>query len=305
MKHAKTFIIISIILSAIVLLLCSCKNKPDNPPAESEPESTTVVQSTTAQPETEETTAEISTTSITVTTTEITESETQAPETTTQAPETTEALKEHSDLFVDGITAEELIKWFAEVELDSEYSEDDGINLVQKWTQPISYTFSGTPTSKDKETVREFVEMINGVEGFPGLTYVYLESNADLVIHFYNRAKFDEKTSDLSNGDLCDGFATYSFWTDSNEIYEGNVYICNDVEDTDEKRSVIFEEMYQILGPTQDSTEREDSIIYQYSSDATELSEVDWLIFKLLYSPQIQCGMNYEECAETINKLYY
>ena len=32
---------------------------------------------------------------------------------------------------------------------------------------------------------------------------------------------------------------------------------------------------------------------------------VDWLILKLLYHPDIKCGMNAQQCEEIIRKLYY
>ena len=54
-----------------------------------------------------------------------------------------------------------------------------------------------------------------------------------------------------------------------------------------------------------DTELRTDSVVYQFSDENTSLSEIDIVILKLLYNEEIQCGMNFDSCAEIINKLYY
>ena len=49
---------------------------------------------------------------------------------------------------------------------------------------------------------------------------------------------------------------------------------------------------------------RPDSIAYQLFSEPQELSREDELILKLLYHPQIQCGMDAEACERVIRELY-
>ena len=63
-------------------------------------------------------------------------------------------------------------------------------------------------------------------------------------------------------------------------------------------------EIINALGVT-DSVLRPDSIVYQYSNATTALSEIDWLILKLLYHPEIRCGMDAEACAAVIQTLYH
>ncbi|MBQ4040120.1 MAG: DUF2927 domain-containing protein, partial [Oscillospiraceae bacterium] len=96
-----------------------------------------------------------------------------------------------------------------------------------------------------------------------------------------------------------------TFWYDD----VGNIYdavICYSTEiEQNLRNSVIIEEIYNGLGPIQDTVLREDSIIYQYYTEAQELSEIDLLLLKLLYHPKMECGMNADECAEIIRTLYY
>jgi hypothetical protein len=68
---------------------------------------------------------------------------------------------------------------------------------------------------------------------------------------------------------------------------------------------VILEELYNGLGPIQDTSLREDSIIYAGYSEPQALTEIDWLILQLLYHPDLQFGMDTEACAEVIRQLYY
>ena len=71
------------------------------------------------------------------------------------------------------------------------------------------------------------------------------------------------------------------------------------------RNSVILEEIFNGLGPVQDTDLRKDSICYSGYSTPQELTAVDELILKLLYHPRILPGMNYDECAAVIRELYY
>jgi hypothetical protein len=66
-----------------------------------------------------------------------------------------------------------------------------------------------------------------------------------------------------------------------------------------------MEEIYNGLGPVQDTALREDSLIWQGYSIPQELTAVDELILKLLYHPDILCGMDARQCEEVIRALYY
>ena len=54
-----------------------------------------------------------------------------------------------------------------------------------------------------------------------------------------------------------------------------------------------------------DTVLREDSIVYQYSDTNTVLSDVDLVILKLLYNPNIQCGMDISACKKVVEELYF
>ncbi|MBR6561952.1 MAG: DUF2927 domain-containing protein, partial [Oscillospiraceae bacterium] len=71
------------------------------------------------------------------------------------------------------------------------------------------------------------------------------------------------------------------------------------------RNSVILEEIYNGLGPVQDTNLRPDSLIYQAYSEPQWLTDIDELIMRLLYHPEIRPGMNAQECEQVIRRLYY
>ena len=68
---------------------------------------------------------------------------------------------------------------------------------------------------------------------------------------------------------------------------------------------MILEEIYNGLGPIQDTSMRSDSIIYSEFSQPQNLTDIDELLLKLLYHPDILPGMNAQQCEQVIRALYY
>ena len=89
-----------------------------------------------------------------------------------------------------------------------------------------------------------------------------------------------------------------------NEIYDA-IICCRTDLDQDLRNAVILEEMYNGLGPIQDTDLRVDSVIYSGYSEPQRLTQMDELILRLLYHPQMECGMDAQQCADVIRQLYY
>lgn len=274
-----TLIVLSILLAAALL---GCKQGP----AETVPTETAVPETT--RPET--------------TAPETPPPETIAPETTapeTTAPEATEP--EHSALYLTNVPVEDVIRWFNEVCLDSEYVHSGDPTRVQKWEVPILYMIHGETTPEDIAVLEDFAGWLNTVEGFPGIVQAQNPEEANLQIYFTDaQGLVNIMGPDFTN---LDGAVT--FWYDgSDAIYDEVICICTDL-DQHLRSSVILEELYNGLGPVQDTILRPDSIIYQEFSETQSLSEMDRLILKLLYHPDIRCGMDAQVCEEVIRTLYY
>ncbi|MBQ6852182.1 MAG: DUF2927 domain-containing protein [Oscillospiraceae bacterium] len=210
----------------------------------------------------------------------------------------------HTPFYIEGLSADQVVKYFAEVVLDAEYSTGEGnVHVVQKWTAPIRFTISGEATQADRDKLETLFAQLNAVEGFPGIEAAIQPIAANLMLNFYNREDFQTYFGRIVNYEDADGAVEYWYYNETNSIYTATVGYRTDIEQYT-RNSVLLEEVINGLGIT-DTNLREDSITYQGFSQTQELSEIDWLIVRLLYHPDIKCGMDLEQCREVIEKLYY
>ena len=230
---------------------------------------------------------------------------TTAPtEETTQPTETAEPVPtelEHSPLYLEGVPVEDVILWFNEVVLDTEFYIGGDPSLVQKWEEPIVYELHGEATEADLGVLESFAAWLNTVEGFPGIRRAEPGQWVNLRIHFTD----EQGLADVMGDDYAGLDGAVTFWYDAdNRIYDETVCIRTDL-DQYLRNSVILEELYNGLGPVQDTVLRPDSLIYQEYAMPQELTPVDELLIRLLYHPDIRCGMDAEACEAVIRDLYY
>jgi hypothetical protein len=242
---------------------------------------------------------------------ETTVSNTEAPETTivpettiapetTAAPEITTAEKMHSEFYLPSLSLDDAVRYFAEVCLDAEFVNSGDPTRLQKWSTPIFYMLFGTPTAEDIAVIEKMASFLNSIDGFPGISQTNDPNTANMKIHFCPSNEFSAIIGHNCDGN--DGYVT--FWYANDEIYDSVICIRNDIGQ-ELRNSVIMEEIYNALGPIQDTSLRSDSIIYSGFSSPQEMTDVDMLILRLLYHPLLKCGMNAEECAKIISDLYY
>lgn len=212
--------------------------------------------------------------------------------------------KKHSKFYMEEYSVEDVLKYFNEVVLNTEYTTGSGdITLVQRWDIAIRYQVVGDFTEEDITTLEEFFTELNKVEGFAGVSEAAENETPNLYIYFEGRKAFNDRYYEFLQNEYADGATRYWFYTETNDIYEGTIGYCTDMSD-EVKESVLLEELVNCLG-IGDSVLREDSIVHQYGSSVMELSDMDWLIIKLLYHPRIRCGMDAIQCEEVIRELYY
>ena len=233
--------------------------------------------------------------------TEPTTEPTIQPTEPTTVPTTEATLPEHSALYLPDLALEDVILYFNEVCLDAEFNDGGNPKLIQKWASPIGFLIQGDPTEADLEVLEGFVAWLNEIEGFPGLYPVEEEFLADLQIHFCSYHDMLDIMGDQFEGS--DGCVT--FWYNGDNIIYDATICCVDSLDQYIRNSVILEELYNGLGPVQDTELRPDSLIYAGYSEPQSLTEIDELILKLLYHPDMQPGMTQEEAEAVIRELYY
>ena len=221
------------------------------------------------------------------------------PEPTSIPTEPTTEL-EHSELYIPDLSVEDVIRYFNEVCLDAEFVNDGDPSVLQKWTVPIYYILHGEYTSEDLQTLSSFADWLNTSDGFPGIYETQDPTQANLRIHFCLK----EDIPIYMGEDYVDLDGAVTFWYSDNEIYDAIICYSTDINQY-VRNSVILEEIYNGLGPVQDTSLRSDSIIYSEFSDPQSLTEIDELLLKLLYHPRMQCGMDSVVCETVIRKLYY
>ncbi len=232
------------------------------------------------------------------------ENEVTGEEVIVDAGEQEPAEPEHSELYLPEYSQEQIIEYFEEIALNMEYADGEGdTSLVQKWISPIRYRIYGSPTDEDLRVLEDLFNRLNEIEGFPGIYEASDDEYEELTISFLDYEDFYAAFSTFLNYEEAYGATQFWYYTDTNEIYTANVGYRTDIDQTT-RTSILLEEIVNVLG-TSDTVLREDSVVYQYSNDNLELSDVDWIILKLLYNPAISCGSDYEECRESICELYY
>ena len=220
------------------------------------------------------------------------------PPTEEPATETTAPL--HSPLYLEGVVTEDVVQYFNEVCLAAEIVQGGDPSLLQRWEAPIRYCIIGDPTPEDIATLEAFCDWLNTLEGFPGIGASGSEEDANLSIHFLGHEEYlATMGSQFENTDGC-----VTFWYDNDVIYEATIGIRTDLDQT-LRNSVILEELYNGLGPIQDTDLRPDSIIYSGFSQPQQLTAIDELLLRLLYHPRMECGMDLEACRQVIEELYY
>ena len=274
----------------LALLLCACTTANRKP-------------SNTTPPTFEPTTDAIVTTAATTAPPETTLAETEATQEQTE-PTQEETKPQHTALYLPDCTTQQILEYFEEVVLHIEYTDGTGnASLVQKWAVPLYYEIYGAPTEEDLAVLADLFAQLNAVEGFPGIYAAEDDVSANLSLHFLDPESFNATFSSVVNGEDACGATQFWFYTDTNDIYTANVGYRTDLDQTT-RNSILIEEIINTLGIT-DTELRPDSIVYQYSDDNLALSDIDWVILKLLYDPAIQCGMDFDSCAAVIETLYY
>ena len=248
--------------------------------------------------------------------TEAPASTTAAATATTKAPRTTvgssnaavssavtTAEKQHSPLYLPGYSVDDIIRYFDEVALTSEYSTGEDTKSLLRWESEIRYCLHGSYTQEDADWIAHIFKQLNTLEGFPGARRVQIETLANMNLYFCDRAEFHDRMYDSVPDDNADGATTY-YYNGANHITDATICYWEDMSRS-VRKSVMTEEIINSIGFSNDTTERENSVVYQYGSWTNEPDEVDWLLLRLIYAPEMRAGMRRAEAEKVIRKLYY
>jgi len=207
-------------------------------------------------------------------------------------------------LKLDGYNAQQIGDYFCEVVLAAEYSYGSGNqHALQKWKEPIYYTIYGNAGAEDLLLVADFAAQLNQIEGFPGMYAAENSEQENFTINLLSSKDMMKSAGHVVEGEDAHGIALWDYYTDKNELYNVRIWVSTDI-DQKVRNSVLLEEIVNSIGMGNDTELREDSIIYQEYSETQKLSEMDWVLLKLLYDKRMICGMTETDCRDLISEIY-
>lgn len=211
----------------------------------------------------------------------------------------------HSTFFNPDYTVDEVFACFKDVVLSSEYTEnEENSGLVQKWILPIYYSIEGDCSKADEKLITDFINELNQINGFPKMYPAEEEKDPNFVMSFMSSSELAQKMGSAVNFERSDGISQFWFLLRLNVISKAKIGYDKSMSKA-VRNSVLLEEIVNAIGISNDTETREDSIVYSGYTETDRLSEMDWLILRLLYSDEIKCGMNEDECYEAIKRIYY
>ena len=212
---------------------------------------------------------------------------------------------EHSVFYNPDYTADEVFAYFKEVVLSSEYTENvENSGLVQKWILPIYYIIEGDHSDEDKRIITDFINELNQIDGFPGMYPVENGKRPNFVMNFMSSGELMQKMGSAVNFEWSDGISQFWFLLRVNVICRAQIGYDKSMSNA-VRPAVLLEEIVNAIGVSNDTETRKDSVVYSEYTETDHLSEMDWLILRILYSDQIKCGMNEDECYAAIKSIYY
>ncbi len=182
--------------------------------------------------------------------------------------------------------------------LSAEYPESSTQKgHVLRWERSIHIYVSGNPTKQDLKTLNSFLmELALRVPDMPNISITEEEDKANMHIYYVKLAEMDKYIPNYVKGNW--GMFHYSYNT--YRLKEAWIGIATDVTNQRSRNHLIKEEIVGALGLFNDHNVYDDSILYQKWTTVQDLSELDWIMLNMLYSPLIKPGDN----AETIEKTF-
>ena len=172
----------------------------------------------------------------------------------------------------------------------AEYGEAN--TKLLRWQEPIRIYVCGAPTKEDLCQLDAFImELSFRVPLLPKVERVENAEAANITMYFVPRDDMGKYVSNYVTGN--DGFVTYFY--ENSIITRAEIAVACDKTVQAERNGILREELVNGLGLGNDHYRYEDSIIYEPYNIIQTLSEVDWLMLNMVYSPYTKPGMTANE----------
>ncbi len=178
-----------------------------------------------------------------------------------------------------------------------EYAEADK-GYLTRWDQEITIWTGGNPTREDLKTLDAFLaELTDRVSGLPGIRRVRQDTDAAIRIWFIPQYMMKYYLEEYVE----DNWGFFQYKTRDRRIISARIGIADDSTEQEDRNHLILEELVGALGLPGDHERYTDSILYEGRSSVQSLSEVDWRMLNLLYSPLLAPGFTEEQTKAALS----
>ena len=177
-------------------------------------------------------------------------------------------------------------------------SGDEEREIIIRWVEPIRVCAAGMPNSKDLKQLDDFLLQLNyRVPEMPMITRVETPEEANLVIHYCKLSEMTELVPGYEEGNW--GMVTYSYHSNG-QVFSAVIGLARDKTSQTARNHLMREELTGALGLTGHHDAFSDSILYRPWTTVQHLSEVDWMMLNMLYSPHVFPGWTWTQVQQAL-----
>ena len=174
--------------------------------------------------------------------------------------------------------------------------ENSSQGHLTRWDSTIRIYIGGSPSFQDTRLIQDFImELQLRVPMMPNIILVNRAQDSNMQIYFVRLDQMATYVPGYVSGNWGMLHFSYTNW----RITDAQIGIATDVTNQYQRNHLIMEEIVGALGLTNDHYYYEDSIVYQPWTTVQQLSDVDWIMLNMLYSPLTYPGMQKQELHET------
>lgn len=189
--------------------------------------------------------------------------------------------------------------FFCELVIQTEWLD---VKEVRKWADDIKIYKSGEWPDYMTTEFNLIIDELSQLIQKPQIMVVGSREEANSVIHLGTADEYLEIEPRAPNTE--GSWSYYCFYHDKNKALT-NVTMFVDMHNSPSyvvRRHLLREKLTQTLGLLGHSENYDDSIFYWKHSEVTNYSEIDRLVIKLLYRPEIKTGMDKSDAKKIIRK---
>ncbi len=203
------------------------------------------------------------------------------------------------DRFTDGrIASRKALELFRICAFHPEYGPEEEQPLC-RWEEEIRIWAGGSPTREDLQALDAFLaELSLRVPSLPEIRRVRQDTDANIRLWFVPGYMLQYYLEDYEDGNW--GF--FHFDRPNSRIVSARIGIASDLTEQPQRNHLILEELVGALGLPGDHDLYTDSILYDGWTETQSLSEVDWLMLNMLYSPAVSPGMTWPEAQTALHQ---